>query len=259
MSEARRCLCISSVPKVKFSLHGKIVPVSLIEETVAANLHRIRECIARAAESVNRRPEEVTLVAVSKTQPVEAIRAAYVAGVRHFGENRVQECEVKRPLLRDIAATWHMVGHLQSNKVLKSLELFDHLDSVHSLALAQKIEKGTADGRRIPILLEVHMDPAPAKSGIDPGDVSDVADAVLAMPHLDFRGLMCVPPYFAEPDQARASFRRMREIRDALIRRFEMPSVVLSMGMSNDFEVAIEEGATEVRLGTAIFGARPLL
>ncbi len=236
---------------------GKIAAVSELDRTVAANLHRIRKCIARAAEVADRRPEEVTLVAVSKMQPVEAIRAAYAAGVRHFGENRVQECAAKRPHLADLAITWHLVGPLQSNKVRRSMGLFDRIDSVHSLELAQKISTIAEEGRRIPILLEVRMDTAPTKAGLEPDEVPDIAGAVLEMPHLDLRGLMCVPPYFAEADQARVSFHHLREIRDAMARRFEMLFPALSMGMSHDFEVAIEEGATEVRLGTAVFGARP--
>jgi pyridoxal phosphate enzyme (YggS family) len=238
-------------------MHGKILPVIVNEVAIAANLHRVRECIARTANRVGRNPDEITLVAVSKTQPAEAIRAAYGEGVRHFGENRIQECEAKKPLLSDLDVTWHMVGILQTNKVRKSLELFDHFDSVHSLELAQKIDKTAGDGQRIPVLLEVRMDTAPSKTGINPDDVPQIAEAVLELPHLELRGLMCVPPYFSESDQARASFRHLLMIRDALVRRFGMPFATLSMGMSHDFEIAIEEGATEVRLGTSIFGARP--
>jgi pyridoxal phosphate enzyme (YggS family) len=156
----------------------------------------------------------------------------------------------------DLEATWHLVGNLQSNKVSKALKLFHHIDSIHESSIAQKIEKTVKDARRIPILLEVRMDTAPLKSGVDPDDLPEIVEAILAMPHLDLRGFMCVPPYFSESDQARPSFKRLRLLRDALARRFELPFATLSMGMSNDFEIAIEEGATEIRLGTSLFGPR---
>lgn len=224
---------------------------------IKTNLHRIRECIERAALRAGRQPQEVTLVAVSKTHSAEAIRAAYDLGVRHFGENRVQEWETKQPQLLDLDAKWHFVGHLQSNKLARAFQLFDSFDTVHSLGLAQKIDRAASKAGPVPILLEVRMDAAPAKTGLLPAEVPDIADAVVSMPHIELRGLMCVPPYFDDPDQARPYFRQIRVLRDTLVRRFERPFPTLSMGMSNDFEIAIEEGATEIRLGTAVFGARP--
>jgi PLP dependent protein len=224
---------------------------------ISTNIHRVRECIAGAARRAGRNPDDVTLVAVTKTYSTDAIRMAYDAGVRHFGENRVQEWETKQPVLGDLAATWHLIGHLQSNKIARAVGLFTQIDSVDTVALASKIERSAAGLRRVPILLEVRMDPAPAKTGIDPDELPAVADAILPMAGLELRGLMCVPPQFDAPDQARPYFRRLRELRDALVRRHGIALPELSMGMSHDFEAAIEEGATQVRLGTAVFGHRP--
>jgi hypothetical protein len=224
---------------------------------ISSNLHRVRECIAGAARRGGRNPDDVMLVAVTKTHSADAIRMAYEAGIRHFGENRVQEWETKQPVLADLAATWHLIGHLQSNKIARAVGLFTQIDSVDTTSLASKIERSAAGLRRVPILLEVRMDPAPAKTGIDPAELLAVADAILPMAGLDLRGLMCVPPPFDAPDQARPYFRKLRELRDALVRRHGIALPELSMGMSHDFETAIEEGATQVRLGTAIFGHRP--
>jgi len=230
--------------------------ISVLQETINANFLRINECIARACALVGRHPSEVTLIGVSKTHPVEAIRAAYAAGVRHFGENRVQEYEQKSLHLKDERTTWHFIGHLQSNKALKAVQLFHMIDSVHSLDIALKIDRAVEGITRIPILLEVRMDEAVTKTGFDIDAIQDGFEILMAMPHLDIRGLMCIPPYFEDADQSRVYFRGLRNLRDTLVRRFEIPLPTLSMGMSHDFEVAIEEGSTEVRLGTALFGAR---
>jgi|ERR1700683_1844717 len=232
--------------------------MSVVTETISANLRRVGECIARAASRANRDPAEVTLVAVTKTQPADAIRAAYEAGVRHFGENRVQEWETKRPLLEDLQATWHLIGHLQSNKVPRAVRLFTRVDSVDSVALATRIDRYAAgDNATVPILIEVRMDPAPTKEGVSPETIHEIADAILALPRLQLRGLMCVPPLFAEAEQVRPYFRGLRQLRDTLVRHYGIALPELSMGMSHDFEIAIEEGATHVRIGTAIFGRRP--
>jgi pyridoxal phosphate enzyme (YggS family) len=231
--------------------------ISVLQETINANVLRINECIARACAEVGRHPSEVTLMGVSKTHPVEAIRAAYAAGVRHFGENRIQEYEQKSVFLEEQKhAVWHFIGHLQSNKALKAVQLFNMIDSVHSLDIALKIDRAVEGVTRIPILLEVRMDTAVTKSGFDEDAIHDGFEILLGMPHLDIRGLMCIPPFFEDPTQARVFFRGLRNLRDALVRRFAIPLPTLSMGMSHDFEVAIEEGSTEVRLGTALFGAR---
>jgi pyridoxal phosphate enzyme (YggS family) len=225
--------------------------------SIAANLERVRERVARAVESAGRSADEITIVAVSKTFPLEAIRAAYDAGLRHFGENRVQEFEAKQPKLADIDATWHFIGHLQSNKARRAADLFDRIDSVDSLALAQKLDAAaSAESKRLPILIEVHLGEERSKSGVAETEVSALAESLLPLPHLELRGLMAVPPYFDDPQRARPYFRKLRELRDDLSRRIGHPLPVLSMGMSHDFEVAIEEGATEIRLGTALFGAR---
>jgi PLP dependent protein len=225
--------------------------------SIAANVRAVRERIVRASQRSARKPDEVTLVAVSKTFPAESIRLAYAAGVRHFGENRVQEWEKKWPLLEDLDATWHLVGHLQSNKATRAAGLFSTIDSLDSLGLAQKLERAAAGlGRRLPVLLEVRLAPEEAKSGVTEAELPRLAQAILALPHLDLRGLMCIPPFLEDPEQARPHFRRLRELRDALATQFSRPLPELSMGMSHDFESAIEEGATQVRLGTAIFGPR---
>jgi pyridoxal phosphate enzyme (YggS family) len=224
---------------------------------VEANLRRIRECIARAAEAARRDPDEVTLIAVTKTHAADAIEMAYEAGIRHFGENRVQEWEEKRPHVANLEATWHLIGHLQSNKLKRALDIFDRIDSVDSLELAQKLDKARAGKAKLPILLEVRTDLVSAKTGLHPDDLQTVAESVLSLANLELRGLMTIPPPFPANDQARPYFRYLREMRDALERRFQSKFPVISMGMSNDFEAAVAEGATEVRLGTALFGERP--
>ena len=232
--------------------------ISVLQETINANFLRINECIERSCALVGRHPSEVTLIGVSKTHPVEAIRAAYKAGVRHFGENRVNEYKDKSVFLdHEPHAVWHFIGHLQSNKTLRAVQLFNMIDSVHSLDIALKVDRAVPEGNPpIPILLEVRMDMSEGKTGFDIDAVHDGFEILMNMPHLDIRGLMCIPPPFEDPDQARVFFRQLRNLRDALVRRFEIPLPTLSMGMSHDFEVAIEEGSTEVRLGTALFGKR---
>jgi pyridoxal phosphate enzyme (YggS family) len=201
----------------------------------------------------------------------------YGAGVRHFGENRVQEWESKQASLADLVATWHLIGHLQSNKVARALQMFHTIDSVDSLALAERLERakkefntegtecteksegseGVAQGGRIRVLLEVRLDPVATKSGVSDEELPRLVKAVLRLPHLELRGLMGVPPYFEDAELARPYFRRMRALRDALRAQLGGEILpVLSVGMSHDFEVAIEEGATEIRVGTALFGER---
>ncbi len=247
---------------------------------VADNLARVRERIELSASRAGRRAEEITLIAVSKTHSARKIQLLYEAGVRHFGENRVQERESKLAHLSGVHATWHMIGHVQKNKAARAAGLFDSIDSVDSVALAEKLDRARADfvmententeknrtsedseqlasGNPLRVLIEVKLDPEPAKSGVDGKDLPRLVEAMARMPHLDLRGLMGVPPYFDDPGQARPHFRRLRELRDAA--RAQMGAdilPVLSMGMSNDFEIAIEEGATEVRIGTALFGER---
>jgi pyridoxal phosphate enzyme (YggS family) len=194
---------------------------------------------------------------VSKTFPISAIRSAYDAGLRHFGENRVQEWESKEPDLCDLVATWHLVGHLQSNKARRAAHLFSRVDSVDSIALARKLDAATAEEQKnLPVLIEVRLSEEAAKSGVFESEFPALAQAILTMSHLDLLGLMTVPPYFDDPERARPYFKKLRSLRDGLSRAVGKSLFVLSMGMSHDFEIAIEEGATEIRIGTAIFGER---
>jgi len=232
----------------------------MAESAIPQNLQLIRERIAAAARRAGRNAEDVTLIAVSKTQPVEAIREAYAAGVRHFGENRVQEWEAKRGALGDLNdAAFHLIGHLQSNKAGRAARYFHFVDSVDDFALAQRLDRAVAETGlpgKLRVLIEVHLANEETKSGVALQDLPAVADQVVTMAHLNLAGLMCIPPFLENSEQVRHYFRQLRELRDGLASRLRRALPVLSMGMSHDFEVAIEEGATEVRVGTALFGAR---
>jgi len=229
---------------------------------VSENIARVRERIAEAARRAGRRTEEIALMAVTKTHPPEPIREAYAAGLRLFGENRVQEFAAKAGALADLAAAeWHMIGHLQTNKAAKAAELFSAIDSVDSVKLAEKLDAAARDlGKKLPVLIEINVGGEAAKSGVAP-DSRELEDILLAAPRfeaLQFRGLMTVPPFTDDPESARPFFRNLRQLRNAIAAR-KLPRIamdVLSMGMSHDFEVAIEEGTTCVRVGTAIFGER---
>ncbi len=230
--------------------------------SIAENVTRARERVAAATIRSGRKPEEITLMAVTKTFPPEQINQAYAAGLRVFGENRVQELSGKAPALRDLRdAEWHMIGHLQTNKAAQAAELFGHIDSVDSVRLARKLNSAASDlGKKIAVLIEINVGGEAAKSGLAPDsqELQDLLNAAPDLPFLEFRGLMAVPPYSDNPEQSRPSFRRMRELFRSVGSR-ELPAIrmeVLSMGMSHDFDVAIEEGATCVRIGTAIFGER---
>ncbi|HKN62066.1 MAG TPA: YggS family pyridoxal phosphate-dependent enzyme [Candidatus Acidoferrales bacterium] len=226
-------------------------------DEIAANIERVRERISRAAKRAGRHGDEVTLVAVSKTFPAEAIRAAYDAGLRHFGENRVQEWESKQRLVADLDATWHLIGHLQSNKALRAAYLFRRVDSIDDLALAKRLAAAAAaEGKNLPVLIEVHLGDEATKSGVAVTDLPALAQGIAPFAHIDLVGLMTIPPLADDPELARPYFRKLRELRDDVSRRVGRKMPVLSMGMSHDFEVAIEEGATEIRLGTALFGER---
>lgn len=232
---------------------------------IAENIAVIRERMAAAARRAGRRAEEIALMAVTKTHPPERIREAHNAGLRLFGENRVQEFAAKAQALADLAqAEWHMIGHLQTNKSGKAAELFSAVDSVDSVKLAEKLDAAArALDEKLRVLIEINVGGESAKSGVAP-DSRALEDLLLAAPRfeaLEFRGLMTVPPFSDNPEDARPHFRKLRELRDAIAAR-KLPGIgmsVLSMGMSHDFEVAIEEGSTCVRVGTAIFGQRPKL
>jgi PLP dependent protein len=231
--------------------------------SIAENIALLRERIDTAARREGRNPSEIALMAVSKTFPPERIREAYDAGLRLFGENRVQEFTGKAETLRDLHdAEWHLIGHLQTNKSAKAVELFRAIDSVDSLRLAQKLNASALQlEKKLRVLIEVNVGGESAKSGVAP-ESKELAELLAAAPtleHLEFHGLMTVPPFTDDPQLARPYFKKLRELRDQIVAR-RMPAVsmnVLSMGMSHDFEIAIEEGSTCVRVGTAIFGTRP--
>jgi pyridoxal phosphate enzyme (YggS family) len=229
---------------------------------IAGNLAQLRQRIARAAARVGRAPESVTLMAVSKTVEPERIRQAYEAGIRVFGENRVQELGEKAPALAGLSdACWHLIGHLQTNKAKRAAELFHGIDSVDSPRLAEMLDQAAAKLNKIlPVLIEIKTSEEESKSGAAAGSqaLDDLLQGAPKLTHLQINGLMTVPPFTDDPEGARPYFRRLRELRDEIAAR-NLPGVrmeTLSMGMSHDFEVAIEEGSTCVRVGTALFGAR---
>jgi pyridoxal phosphate enzyme (YggS family) len=217
---------------------------------IRANLDRVRERVARAAERTGRRASDVLLIGVSKTVEVARIRQAIDAGVAALGENRVQEArdkvsEIGRPV------PWHLIGHLQTNKVRDALELFDVIHSLDRLDLAKELDKrARARGRTVDVLVEVNVAAEVSKGGVAPDGLGDLLDSVAAMSSLKVRGLMAIPPEAKDPDDSRVWFRALGKLGE----RYSFSE--LSMGMSGDFEVAIEEGATMVRVGTAIFGPR---
>ncbi len=227
------------------------------------NISIIRDRISAAAQRVGRDPDEITLMGVSKTVEPARIRQAYEAGIRVFGENRVQEFAEKSSALADLAdAQWRLIGHLQSNKTKRAAELFSAVDSVDSLRLAEKLNSAAAElGKKLKILIEIKVGTEETKAGIPPAspELESLLTAAPRLQNLTIRGLMAIPPHTDDPDGARPYFRLLRDLRDRIIAR-TLPAVsmdVLSIGMSHDFEVAVEEGSTCVRVGTAIFGARP--
>jgi pyridoxal phosphate enzyme (YggS family) len=230
--------------------------------SIAANISSVQERIAASARRTGRSADDVTLMAVSKTQPSERIREAYENGIRVFGENRVQEFAGKAEALQDLRdAEWHLIGHLQTNKAAKAVELFRSVDSVDSLKLAEVLDLAARkDGKRVDVLIEINVGGESAKSGVrlDSPALEGILLAAPRLEALNFLGLMTVPPYVEDSEDSRPYFRKLRELRDAIAAR-GLPRIsmdVLSMGMSHDFEVAIEEGSSCVRIGTAIFGAR---
>jgi len=230
--------------------------------SISENIAAIRERIEAAARRAGPSAVDVALMAVTKTHPPERIREAYDAGLRLFGENRVQEFAAKASALADLAgAEWHMIGHLQTNKAGKTTELFNAVDSVDSVKLAEKLDASARMlHRKLAVLIEVNVGGEAAKSGVAPGslELEQLLLAARRFEALKFRGLMSIPPFTDNPEGARPFFRQLRQLRDAIAAR-KLPAVrmdVLSMGMSHDFEVAIEEGSNCVRVGTAIFGER---
>jgi PLP dependent protein len=217
-------------------------------ETFEERLRAVRERIALAAERAQRDPSGITLLAVTKIFPADAIAHAYDAGLREFGENYVQEFESKYPEVKALdGARFHLIGHLQSNKSRKAAEIFDVIQTVDSAKLARRLDEC---GRLLDVMLEVKLSPEDAKSGADLSELAGLIEAVRGCRNLRLRGLMTMPPWSEDPELSRPYFRRLRE----LAGRRGLSE--LSMGMSHDLEVAIEEGATCVRVGTALFGAR---
>jgi hypothetical protein len=230
--------------------------------SISDNIAEVRSQIEAAARRAHRDPSTITLMAVSKTFPAEAIREAHAAGLRLFGENRVQEFAAKADAVRGLdGANFHFIGHLQSNKAALAAELFHAVDSIDSIKLAEKLNAAAEkSGKILPVLIEINVGGEEAKTGValGSGEFGRILIEAERWKNLSLRGLMTVPPYADDPEGARPHFRQLRQIRDKIAAR-HLPAVsmnVLSMGMSHDFEVAIEEGSTCVRVGTAIFGER---
>lgn len=218
--------------------------------SIEQNVEEVKTRIARACDRAGRSSDEVTLVAITKTHDASGVRAAHKAGLRHFGENRIQEADSKLQGLQDLQkqSTWHMVGHLQTNKVKTAVQLFDIIQSIDSLKLAETVNSNASE--LFPVLLQVNIAEEDSKSGFAVGEITQVVDEIGKMPNVEIKGLMTIAPWVNDPEEVRPVFKQLRELRDSL--GLEQ----LSMGMTDDFEVAIEEGATIVRVGRAIFGKR---
>ncbi len=230
---------------------------------LSERLASINQRIVAASARAGRSSSEVTLVGVTKTVAPAVIKTAIEAGLRALGENRVQEAATKIAELREVASRydvrWQLIGHLQSNKARRAVEIFDVIQSVDSLKLAERLDNIAGEvGKRLPVFIEVNLGGEESKSGVAPDQVLSLCEQIGKLSNLEIRGLMTVPPFLENPEEVRPFFRRLRELRDESRRAgiVDRQFQELSMGMSNDFEVAIEEGATFVRVGTAIFGAR---
>jgi hypothetical protein len=225
----------------------------VIAERVAA----VRERIARAAAHAGRRAEDVTLVAVSKTHPAARIREAFDAGIRDFGENRVQEAESKHEAVAP-SVRWHLVGHLQANKARKAVQIFDVIHSLDSIEIGRRLDRfGRELGKVQSVLIQVDLASEETKFGLPESELATALEELESCSNLRLEGLMLLPPYLPDPEDVRPFFRRLRGLSEEARQRGSALGAELSMGMSHDFEVAIEEGATWVRLGTALFGERP--
>ncbi len=221
--------------------------------TIARNITRIKERIAHAAASVGHSPDEITIVAVTKFRDPKEIMQAAQAGLRVFGENRVQEAKAKYRLLPD-DLIWHMIGHLQRNKAKDAVAIFDCIHSLDSLRIADEVERRCADeGKSMDVLLEVNVSGEESKYGLRPDEVEDVVRHVLTLPHIHLKGLLTMAPFVDDAETVRPVFRGLRELKDRLNDKGLSPLRHLSMGMTQDYEVAVQEGATLVRIGSAIF------
>jgi pyridoxal phosphate enzyme (YggS family) len=232
-----------------------------LKNDVCARFADVDARIRLAAGRCNRSATDITIIAITKTHPPERVREALACGARDFGENRIQEAEEKILEVGRSQARWHLVGHLQANKARRALKLFDVIHSVDSLELAQRLDRLCEEEGRdlLPVLVQVKLGEEETKSGVHEKDLFEVVHTVKSFRKLQLIGLMTVPPYFDDPEKVRPFFKRLREFRDQLKQQGSFAHAVgeLSMGMTHDFEVAIEEGATMVRIGTAIFGERP--
>ncbi len=231
----------------------------LTMKTVAENLALVRKRIEAACEKAGRDPAGVKLVGVTKTVPVERIREGVDAGITILGENYIQEARRKKELLSDLPVSWHCIGHLQTNKAKFAVDCCNWVETLDRQSLALELNRHAEKMQRtIPVLIQVNLGAEETKSGISPEDLPAFFSRASAFERLDIRGLMALPPFFDQPERARPYFRRLRELLDRLRQGSALPEKLseLSMGMSGDFEVAIEEGATLVRIGTAIFGGR---
>ena len=230
------------------------------QELLAVRLADIRARLEAAARRSGREPDEVRLIAISKTHPASVIKQACQLGATDFGENRVQEAEGKIAEIGREEVRWHLVGHLQANKARRAVTLFDVIHSLDTLDLAKRLDRlCVEEGREsLPVLIQVDLGHEETKSGVDESELTHLVESLGPLTHLKLIGLMTLPPFFDDPEQSRPFFRRLCELRDELKERgaFGDRTGELSMGMTHDFEVAIEEGATMVRIGTAIFGAR---
>lgn len=230
------------------------------QELLAVRLADVRARVGAAAQRSGRKPDEIRLIAISKTHPASVIKQVCQLGATDFGENRVQEAEGKIAEIGREQVRWHLVGHLQANKARRAVTLFDVVHSVDTLDLAKRLDRLCVEEGRdsLPILIQVDLGHEETKSGIDESELTHLVEALGPLTHLKLIGLMTLPPFFDDPEQSRPFFRRLRELRDELNQRgaFGDQAGELSMGMTHDFEVAIEEGATIVRIGTAIFGSR---
>jgi pyridoxal phosphate enzyme (YggS family) len=237
-------------------LAGEAPALQFCMAEIAENLDRVRERIAQAAAKAGRAADDIELVAITKTHPAEKVREAVEGGQTLFGESRVQEARVKIPELPS-SVRWHFVGHLQKNKIRHALPLFELFHSVDSLALGQEMNRiANEEGMHPRVLLEVNVGGEGSKFGFKPETVRAEMESLLALPRLSIEGLMCIPPLAEEAEASRKHFADLRRLRDALEREFNLKLPRLSMGMTSDFAVAVEEGATLVRVGTAIFGER---
>ena len=228
-------------------------------DEIRKNVTEVRGRIETAARKAGRRAEDIKLIAVSKTHPAKVIREAYEAGIRHFGENRVQEWEGKRGGVEDLAGQWHLIGHLQGNKAARAAKMFHSVDSVDDFTLSQRLDRARGEiggGSKLRVLIEVRIAREETKSGVEPELLPELGEKICGLGELELAGLMCIPPFLENADRVRPYFAELRKLNEQLEPRLGRKLLVLSMGMSHDFEVAIEEGATEVRVGTALFGAR---